>query len=356
MSQANALERDMLALINAERAAAGADPVELELRLNVAAEVHSQWMLDTDMFQHAGPGGNSPGDRMRDAGFVFNGSWAWSENIAGRTVGGAPGYDDEVIALHQQLVNSSGHYQNMVNPNVDYIGIGIEVGEYNGRTWIFVTQNYAKTSASVQLDPGNGGGGGNPGNTNSPTSGDDQLVMDAPGNLNALGGDDTIDGSGGNDEIRGSSGWDEIDGNAGHDKLRGGGGKDTLNGGSGNDTLYGGSNSDELLGSSGNDRLVGGDGNDSLDGGTGDDKLVGKSGSDVFIFSSGDDVITDFDISEANERIDLSSASGISSYSDLVANHMSQSGDDVLIEDAIGNSLSIRDVDLAELGSSDFIF
>nr|WP_254437123.1 CAP domain-containing protein [Ruegeria arenilitoris] len=38
----------MLELINAERASRGLQPVQLELRLNDAAEDHSQWMLDVD--------------------------------------------------------------------------------------------------------------------------------------------------------------------------------------------------------------------------------------------------------------------------------------------------------------------
>ena len=47
VSQADALERQMLELINAERAKVGAGALQLELNLNEAAEDHSEWMDDT---------------------------------------------------------------------------------------------------------------------------------------------------------------------------------------------------------------------------------------------------------------------------------------------------------------------
>ena len=74
MSQANPLEWLMLDLINAERAAIGLDPLQLELRLNEASEDHSQWLPQQDVFSHTRASGSSAGDRMEDAGFQFSGS------------------------------------------------------------------------------------------------------------------------------------------------------------------------------------------------------------------------------------------------------------------------------------------
>jgi len=153
MSFASDLEVQMLMLINAERAAVGLDPVQLELDLNEAAEDHSEWMISTDTFSHTGVGGSNPGDRMRDAGFTFANSWTWGENVAWQSIRGAAGFEDDVINLHNALMNSAGHRANILNPNFDYIGIGITVGEYDGWTGIFVTQNFARTGAEVSLDP-----------------------------------------------------------------------------------------------------------------------------------------------------------------------------------------------------------
>lgn len=154
MSQASDLERGMLELINQERTSRGLDPLTLELRLNVSAEDHSSWMLNVDQFSHTGVNGSSAGDRMRDAEFTFSGSWSWGENIAWQTTGGAPGFTDEVASLHQALMNSDGHRANILSTSYDHIGIGVEIGDFNGRQAVMITQNFARTSAPVQPDTG----------------------------------------------------------------------------------------------------------------------------------------------------------------------------------------------------------
>jgi len=107
---------------------------ELESTLNTAAEDHSQWMLTEDEFSHTGVNASDPGERMDAAGFEFSGGYGWAENLAGRTINGVEGYSDDVVALHQQLMNSDGHRANLLNPAYEHIGIGFEVGEFEGRT------------------------------------------------------------------------------------------------------------------------------------------------------------------------------------------------------------------------------
>lgn len=152
MSYASDLERGMLELVNEARAVEGLNPLKLELRLNDAAEFHSDWMLDTDTFSHTGINGSNPGDRMRDADFQFSGSWTWGENVAWQSSRGAAGYEDDVANLHTSLMNSPGHRANIMNPNFELIGIGVEIGDYSGWNAVMVTQNFARTGAEVQLD------------------------------------------------------------------------------------------------------------------------------------------------------------------------------------------------------------
>lgn len=154
MSYASDLERGMLELINQERAAEGLGALTLELRLNDAAEDHSTWMLDTDTFSHTGVNGSNPGDRMRDADFEFSGSWTWGENVAWQSSRGAAGYEDDVANLHVALMNSPGHRANILNGNFEVIGIGVEVGDYDGWNAVMVTQKFARTGAELQLDTG----------------------------------------------------------------------------------------------------------------------------------------------------------------------------------------------------------
>jgi len=61
---ADPLELHMLSLINDERESRGLNPLALETNLNMSAEEHSQWMLDTNVFSHTGAGGSSATDRI----------------------------------------------------------------------------------------------------------------------------------------------------------------------------------------------------------------------------------------------------------------------------------------------------
>ncbi|MGR3760597.1 CAP domain-containing protein [Roseobacteraceae bacterium NS-SX3] len=357
MSQASTLERQMLELINNERTSRGLQPVQLELRLNESSEDHSSWMLAQDVFSHTGAGGSSAGDRMRAAGFDFSGSWTWAENIAWQSERGAPGLADDVTDLHNSLMNSPGHRANILSPNVEVIGIGIEQGNFNGWDAVMVTQNFARTSAPLQLDTGTGGGsGGSGGGTPAATAGDDALALQAAGTLSGLDGDDTLTGS---------SGQDRLEGNTGQDKLLGGGSSDTLDGGAGNDLLKGGRGRDLLTGGSGNDRLKGNGGADTLSGGSGNDVLAGQKGNDVltggagndrFVFGPGADTVTDFDAAFELDRIDLRGAAGITGFGDLSANHARDTGAGLLITDDQGSSILLENIALQDLSAGDFLF
>jgi Ca2+-binding RTX toxin-like protein len=151
------------------------------------------------------------------------------------------------------------------------------------------------------------------------------------------------------ENARGGRGNDDITGNAANNRLWGGGGRDTIFGGDGNDRLFGGN---------GADRLVGGNGNDRIFGDGGDDILIGGAGSDDFVMRGnfGRDTILDFDWADGNEDIDLRGVSSITSYDDLVNNHMTQVGMDVVIDALGGNILTILNTAICALGIDDFIF
>ncbi|MFZ5962210.1 calcium-binding protein [Thalassococcus sp. BH17M4-6] len=177
-----------------------------------------------------------------------------------------------------------------------------------------------------------------PGPSDTPTDGDDDLTGDDTGEeINALGGDDTITPAGGNDTVDGGPGNDtavlgidlddiisavqgangditvvssegtdvftsveffEFNGTVvtptalladgpisteespGDDLITGGDGPDRIDGGEGNDTINGGDGDDGLKGRDGDDLLVGGPGNDRLPGEGGNDTIIGNDGND----------------------------------------------------------------------------
>lgn len=315
MSVANQYEVQMLALINAERAKVGLQPLKLNAKLNSSAETHSNWMLNVDVFSHTGANGSSATDRMKAAGYVFSGSWSSGENIAWQSERGAAGISDDVINLHQSLMNSPGHRANILNPNFTEIGIGIVEGGFltGGTNWpaVMVTQNFARSSAD------NGGSGGvvtpPPPPPPSPfpiTEGADVIngsaladVIDARGgNDRVLGndghdilrggfGNDSLYGGDGNDGLDGRDGDDLLDGATGDDNMFGGNGNDTQTGGLGNDTMRGEAGDDRLIGDQGSDSMSGGDGKDWVDGGADADIVGGGNGNDLVFGNSGDDQV-----------------------------------------------------------------
>ena len=178
---------------------------------------------------------------------------------------------------------------------------------------------------------------------------------------------DIITGNGGANKINGGIGEDTISGLKGNDKLNGNKGSDTLNGGSGADVLHGNRQRDTLNGDGGNDKLFGDDGNDKLYGGKGrdilqggadNDVMTGGGGTDIFVFKNkaGKDKIKDFDATNNLEDINLKAVSKITGFNDLKNNHMSQVGNDVVIDDNNGTVITLQNVDLSDLGKGDFIF
>jgi len=57
-------------------------PLAFNPRLTDSAQRHAQWMLDTGIFDHTGSDGSSPDERMAEAGYAFDDSRTWAENIA----------------------------------------------------------------------------------------------------------------------------------------------------------------------------------------------------------------------------------------------------------------------------------
>ncbi|WP_319826198.1 CAP domain-containing protein [Thalassovita sp.] len=309
MSIANELEQYMLDLINAERAANGLAALKLEQHLNDSSEDHSAWMVDNAVFSHTGAGGSTSYQRMVAAGFDFSGSWRSGENIGYQSIRGEAGYFDDVEDIHDRLMDSTGHRWNLLNPDYEYVGLGIEIGVINGLTIVMVTQNFADTSGSVLLDPYGDGSGSSGGGAELP------LVLTGDGGHNVLTGgalDDVIRGKSGRDTLTGLDGQDTLKGGGWSDALDGGADNDKLFGGSGYDTISGGSGNDKLVGGRGKDVMSGGSGNDTLSGGEHSDILTGGAGNDTFVFTDADhsrttahrDVITDFDT--VTDRIKLS--------------------------------------------------
>lgn len=61
---------------------AAKQPLAINPFISDAARKHSQWMIDNDLFRHEGPGNNSPGQRITNAGYSFIAPSTWGARIS----------------------------------------------------------------------------------------------------------------------------------------------------------------------------------------------------------------------------------------------------------------------------------
>jgi uncharacterized repeat protein (TIGR02543 family) len=110
---AAAFEREVLRLVNIERANHGLNPLQWDYALAAIARAHSIDMVHRGFFSHNCLGGLSPFDRMRSAGISYRSA---AENLAAgqRT-------PKEVV---DGWMNSPGHRANILNPNLTHLGVG----------------------------------------------------------------------------------------------------------------------------------------------------------------------------------------------------------------------------------------
>ena len=330
MVNADALEHYLFELVNWERSVRNIAPLKLEKNLNQAAEGHSSWMLKENEFSHTGIYKSLVENRIKETSFNLLGPWVLAENLAFQTERGDADYFDDILSLHVSLMNSKDHRANILNEELQYIGIGVEVGTFTHDTIVdkpsvMVTQNFARTMGNIDLDHSSYAeeqtkvrepqfsflattenleniyssksevyvlAGAMSNNVIDASESDIFLRGDADSNtLSGGAGNDTLAGDGGHDVLFGEAGNDSLNGSTGNDTLRGNAGNDTLSGENDNDMLYGGSGDDLMVGVNGTDTLYGEAGRDTVSGGAGTDVMYGGDGDDEMWGGSGNDTM-----------------------------------------------------------------
>jgi len=113
----------MVQLVNAERAEAGCEPLQVDPGLSRAAQRHAADMASGDYFAHTSPDGATMRSRFAEAEV----SGARAENIAW----GNAGDPDAVVAA---LMDSSSHRDNMLDCGFTRTGAGYD--GRNGARWV----------------------------------------------------------------------------------------------------------------------------------------------------------------------------------------------------------------------------
>jgi hypothetical protein len=111
--QLTAPESMLLQSANRDRAAAGIPPLQWDTALAAAAHAHAVRMAEHNNLSHQFPGEPPLQDRARQAGAHFG---LIAENIA---------EGPSVLGLHKQWMNSPPHRANLLDPELNAIGIAV---------------------------------------------------------------------------------------------------------------------------------------------------------------------------------------------------------------------------------------
>ena len=121
-------------------------------------------------------------------------------------------------AIHAGLMNSPGHRGNILRPEYEYIGIGLEIGTISGQLAVVATQKFGSTTGPVRA----------------------RCDQPEPPARRPPPGQVVFEGTAQADVLIGNSADNVLKGYGSNDVLKGGGGNDIVFGGGGDDVALGG--------------------------------------------------------------------------------------------------------------------
>ncbi len=143
---ADLLEAAIFFETNRQRALHGRSLFQYHHNLMVCAHNHSVDMVNKNFFSHTSPvpGYTTMSDRLEKVGIQYREA---AENIALRSAGTT--YVETARTLVNQWMNSQGHRENILNPNLEYLGCGAAFYYDHGNAlYVKATQNFVIFSAS----------------------------------------------------------------------------------------------------------------------------------------------------------------------------------------------------------------
>ncbi len=106
-------EQQALSLLNQDRAKNGLSALKSNAKLTALARSYAQDMIKRGYFSHYNPEGQSPFDRLNNAGISYKSA---GENI---------GINTSVSGAETSFMNSSGHRANILNSGYTEAGVGV---------------------------------------------------------------------------------------------------------------------------------------------------------------------------------------------------------------------------------------
>jgi len=124
LTENNKLEKEVVTLVNQERAKQGLAPLKENVQLSNVARTKSEDMVAKNYFSHTSPTYGSPFDMMKKFGITYT---AAGENIA---MG-----QQTAASVMSSWMNSPGHKANILSKNFTEIGVGIAKDKSGSIYW-----------------------------------------------------------------------------------------------------------------------------------------------------------------------------------------------------------------------------
>ena len=135
----SASEKDLVALTNRSRAAAGLRSLKIDSALTAVARWRSKDMINRDYFSHDIPGYGSVFKKLDSKGYCYK--------LAGENIGWNTYPDDTATAaIHKMFMDSSGHRENILNSRWDAVGVGAYKGSDGKKMWTVLFADKCGTS------------------------------------------------------------------------------------------------------------------------------------------------------------------------------------------------------------------
>lgn len=118
------VRRTTLCLLNRERRNRGLSRLRANRKLVRSASRYSRRMVRRNFFSHVSPGGSTPTQRIRNAGYLRGArGWTIAENLAW----GSGSYASPLRTVRSWM-QSPGHRANILSRSYREIGIGVAIG------------------------------------------------------------------------------------------------------------------------------------------------------------------------------------------------------------------------------------
>ena len=139
-------EKQLVALTNQSRAAAGLKALKVDATLTSVARWRSKDMIQRDYFSHDIPGYGKVFKKLDSIGYCYK--------VAGENIGWNNYPDDEATAqIHQMFMDSAGHRANILGKSWDVMGVGSYKGSDGKKVWTVLFADKCGSTATATSKP-----------------------------------------------------------------------------------------------------------------------------------------------------------------------------------------------------------